>query len=146
MTEKSCRALRVVAKKMQGLLFLSYNWNTGDQMHSIRACLMYYFIKWNLLKYLFKLTFIGFCENSQFIIPLYYPNCTRVQSFFFLLFCPDYIFVSHFLLRSRGKSQLQSPIPVLCSYAVVSDMASIQTRPQGFCLRNGDEVGYHIIV
>lgn len=32
-----------------------------------------------------------------------------------------------------------------CSYAVVSDTPSIQTRPQGFCLRNGEKVGYDII-
>ena len=149
-TEKSCQALRFVAKKMQGLLFLSYNWNTGDQMHSIRACLMYYFIKWNLLKYLFKLTFIGFCENSQFVIPLCYPNCTRVQSFFFSFsFVPIIFSYRTFAWEAEEQANTKAQSQFLvknCSYTVVSDMASIQTRPQGFCLRNEDEVGYDIIV
>ena len=107
-TQKSCRALRFVAEKMQSLSFLSYNWNTGDQMHSIRACLMYYFIKWNLLKYLFKLTFISFCENSQFIIPLYYPNCARVQSFSFTLyFVPISFRIALSLEKQRNKRTLK---------------------------------------
>ena len=93
---------------MQNLSFLSYNWNTGDQMHSIRACLVYYFIKWNLLKYLFKLTFIGFCENSQFIIPLYCPNCGRVQRFSFsFYFSRLYFRIALSLEKQRNKRTLK---------------------------------------
>lgn len=149
-TQKSCWVFRFVAEKMQSLSFLSYNWNTGDQMHSIRACLVYYFIKRNLLKYLFKLTFIGFCEKKQFIIPLCYPNCTRVQRFSFSFhFVPMIFLYGTFAWEAEEQANTKAQSQFLvknCSYAVVSDMPSIQTRPRGFCLRNGDEVGYHIIV